>query len=319
MMILSKKKNLRNTLEKVRGKEIHIVTAFASGTEDHIDSLIKNNKKVSMVVGTINSFSSPKFITHCAKKKLKKFDFSVDFRAGESIHWKLYLVSPDTVIIGSANYTRLGLALTRDTCLKIKDGELYDKYLLEYSRLRKQRSVVAARDRRFSELLEIYSNTHREQQRNSGRSSANKSLKAWLMSEENQSIPVFIWSENHTKESREVAKNLLERETGDIGREAIREFFTYEGSPGELPYTEGNVVLTAKNDGKYLVWHTFDVILWDEGMFYIYSLKKPNSIYYKPFRLGRSKNSIAKMIPNWYEEGVSEVDRDEFERLAKIR
>src|SRR3546814_13962083 len=50
----------------------------------------------------------------------------VDFRGQRSIHWKLYLIAPKTVIIGSANLTGMGLDLTRDTCVVVKNQSLYD-------------------------------------------------------------------------------------------------------------------------------------------------------------------------------------------------
>ena len=239
MKILSEKMSLKKVLEDIRGKTVCIVSAFASGTEDDVDLLIKNNKRVSLVVGTINSYSSPLFMRHCAKKKLKEFDFSVDFRAEKSTHWKLYLVSPKTVIVGSANYTKLGLTLYRDTCLKIDDQKLYDEYLGKYMQLQKKNLVVNSKDKRFNGLLEKYSAIHREQQRSIGRTTANLSADAWIKSEVNQTIPIFIWSDNHTKETREMAEKLIEQETRDISRNKIREFFRYEAPQGELPYSEG--------------------------------------------------------------------------------
>jgi HKD family nuclease len=97
--ILTRTQNLRAILGEYRNTRIDIVVAFASKSEDLVDEMIKNNNKVSIIVGTINNFTDPSFIEYCQDLDKKKLDIYVDFRNNESVHWKLYLISPTTVII----------------------------------------------------------------------------------------------------------------------------------------------------------------------------------------------------------------------------
>lgn len=45
-----------------------------------------------MVVGTINSFTSPNFIERCGSEAGSNLSLWVDLRYHESVHWKLYLI-----------------------------------------------------------------------------------------------------------------------------------------------------------------------------------------------------------------------------------
>jgi len=68
MEILDTNNNLIDYLSKLKGKKITIVTAFASGTESIIRDLIGSND-VELIVGSINSFSSPIFIEAMKEEK----------------------------------------------------------------------------------------------------------------------------------------------------------------------------------------------------------------------------------------------------------
>ncbi len=121
MKILTSEENLNEFLEGLQNKDVVIISAFASGTEEVVDALLNQGNKLELLIGTINSFSSPEFFEHCKKIADDRFSMSIDFRYQNSIHWKLYLVKPDTVIIGSANFTTKGLSLERDTCVALND------------------------------------------------------------------------------------------------------------------------------------------------------------------------------------------------------
>lgn len=315
MEILNDKSSLGSLLSEYQGRDISIVTAFASGMEEYIDLLIENNRSVSIVVGTINSFSSPGFIYHCSKRKIKKFSFSVDFRREESTHWKLYLISPDVVIIGSANFTKLGLSLVRDTCVKIDDEQLYRKYLKEILKMKNNSRIVSSSDKQFRELLDEYTRTHREQQRNRGRTKSSQSAMKWLECEENQTFPLLIWHDNHTMETKKKAVELLKQEIGDVEKNDIRDFFTLEDDLESLPYSQGDVVLTSKDNGRYLAWHTLDVILCSKGVCYMYSLKKHDKGYYRPFSLGQIKKALQERMIDWREADVTELKRTDLEDI----
>ena len=61
MKILDNKNNLKDFLLKQYGKEITMVSAFASNTEKVIQELVKQENKIKLIIGTINAFSSPVF------------------------------------------------------------------------------------------------------------------------------------------------------------------------------------------------------------------------------------------------------------------
>jgi len=106
LRVLGRNSDLKKTLSSFSHRNIKIVTAFASGTEGIVESLLGEGNKVDIVVGTINAFTSPSFIEHCASHDDKNLSIHVDFRYESSFHWKLYLVDPNIVIVGSANFTK---------------------------------------------------------------------------------------------------------------------------------------------------------------------------------------------------------------------
>ncbi|OCG26570.1 hypothetical protein A9G11_13855 [Gilliamella sp. wkB108] len=158
MHILNNDKTLSQYLSEVKDQNIYIVSAFANGTEDIIKKLIDQNKHVELIIGTINAFSSVDFIKSCVKKAKnnEKFDFYVDFRYENSVHWKLYTVSPNLIIIGSANLTIKGLSLSRDTCISVKNQVLYNDYL------KKIPEVINSKSSDFSDKLNEYKEAHKK-------------------------------------------------------------------------------------------------------------------------------------------------------------
>lgn len=149
MKILDNKNNLKDFLLKQYGKEITMVSAFASNTEKVIQELVKQENKIKLIIGTINAFSSPVFfkkIREQIQKNEGNLSLSVDFGYENSIHWKLYLIKPATVIVGSANFTDIGLKLERDTCVIIKDESLYDSYVSKIETLERGKNILDSHD-----------------------------------------------------------------------------------------------------------------------------------------------------------------------------
>jgi hypothetical protein len=310
MVILGKDNCLASYLKSLRGKKISIVTAFANGTEDVIDILLKNQNAIELVVGTINSFSSPKFIDHCLDIDHEAFRLFVDFGYHNSTHWKLYLVDPDKVIIGSANLTNTGLSLLRDTCVVIEDHELHANYKKEISKLKKFGSVIDSKDsKKFGDYFDKYRSNHRRMQSGLARATHYDNVLEWLGDEANQLIPLFIWGSRYTKETVEIAHDLIDKDDDRVSRSDIRDFFTYECVQGELPYEQGDVVLCANSKGSYVDFYSFDRIISDGDINYIYSYKRKR--YPRPFKLNDIKSEIKERVPKWYEYELTELGRDE--------
>lgn len=318
MKILNSEKNLASYLGQIRGSEITIITAFASGTEDDVDLLLKNDNKLELIIGTINSFSSPDFMEYCVSNENKNLSLYVDFGYQESIHWKLYLINPETVIIGSANFTKTGLSLLRDTCLVINDEDLLKKYKKELVSLKASSNVVGCNHEDFHDHFKKYRESHRRMQAGRARIVQAISVEKWLGEEENQLIPVFIWEYYHTKDEESKAHKLLEESSGESSVSMLRDWFTLECNESNVPYKQGDVVLCMKSSGnvKQMDFFTFDRILHEDGRCYIYSYRQKH--YMRPFRLtDEIKKEIKNIVGVWYERDIIELKKSEIQSLAK--
>ena len=315
MQLLDENSNLEQFLTSIKGKKITIVTAFASGTESLIQTLLENNNQLELIIGTINAFSSPKLIEFCANCENKNISTLVDFRYQNSIHWKLYLVAPNLVIVGSANFTTTGIQLTRDTCVVIRNKELFDTYAEKVTALKKTDGVINVKDSRsFKIKLKKYCQMHDRCQAGMARTKQYATLTQWLEDDTNQSIPLLIWETEHSSETIKKAEELLGQYEDNV---FLRDFFTCECGKTDLPYTAGDVVLCVKNNGKYLNFFTFDRIVYDvgEGKHYIYSYRK--SRYLSPFNLNQEeKKKLKTLIPEILEKEEVVIERSLLESLV---
>ena len=163
MKILSCEASLRNFLLKQKHTTIQIFSAFAYSTADFVRGLKARNNSVEVIVGTINAFTDPQFIDDVASILPK--GLWVDFRGHKSIHWKLYLVAPMTVVIGSANLTDTGLNLTRDTCVVLRNQSLYDDYRKNVEALKGCSSdILRPNSKKFRAALKQYTELHERTQ-----------------------------------------------------------------------------------------------------------------------------------------------------------
>lgn len=323
MQVLDEKTSLRQYLGKVRNKKVTLVTAFGSGTEVFVDRLIKKNQ-VELIVGTINAFTSPEFIQHCMAKSSDQLTFFVDFGYHASVHWKLYLISPSKVIIGSANLTSTGLDLSRDTCVVIDSLEVYECYMGKIEALKKRRSVIAPSDRRFEGLLKRYIENHAMSQSGKARVHSNSDVAALLDDETNQCLPLFIWSSRHDREAIEKAAGMVEHfneERVDAGAPiALRDFSTYVPEDGQdFPYSEGDVVLSVDNMGRAAAFYTFDKIVppipGEDDRYFMFSFRRAH--YFKPFLLGKNtRAALKKLAPRWHQQRLVRLGRHELAKLV---
>lgn len=211
MMILNKTNELHETLKNIKDKNIQIVSAFASGTENVIKSLVANNKSVELIIGTINSFSSIEFIKYCIKlaKHNEKFKFFVDFRYQESVHWKLYAISDDNIIIGSANLTNKGLSLDRDTCLLVNDNKVYNEYLKEIENLKSNALVIPSNAVNFEEYLKKYKINHGKTMVAINESTQKLTLREWIKSQFFYELPLLLWDKEIPEDEEEFIENKI--------------------------------------------------------------------------------------------------------------
>lgn len=316
MKILNAQNSLKQYLEQVSDKLITIVSASASETEALVETLVENGNKVDLLVGTINAFTSPDFIDFCVRDSGANVTLHVDFRAQNSVHWKLILVEPDVVILGSANFTEIGLGLTRDTCTVIQDAALYADYLARAAAIKGSEGVMLGEDSPvFDEALEEYRQTHRRMQASLARGAQYLDGESWLGDETNQSIPLFIWYSDHSDDSEEKAEAFLRASSDGVDWDDVREFFTYECAEGVLPYEEGDMVLTARCNGTNIGFYTFDRILYRNGTYYIYSYRKKR--YTQPFKLEDAKERLKEAIPEWYEEMRTSLNRHDINSVVR--
>jgi len=54
MKILTSEENLNEFLEGLQNKDVVIISAFASGTEEVVDALLNQGNKLELLIGTIN-------------------------------------------------------------------------------------------------------------------------------------------------------------------------------------------------------------------------------------------------------------------------
>jgi hypothetical protein len=314
MKILKHENDLRGFLQEIHNKVVYVVSAFAIGTENVVDTLLNQGNKLELLIGTINSFSSPNFFDYCKEISTDRFSMSVDFRYQNSIHWKLYLVEPETVVIGSANFTSKGLSLERDTCVVINDESLLKEYLKQIGKIKSSDDVVGCDNERFQGCLKTYKENHRRMQAGRVRTVHSKNAIGWLADEENQLIQVFIWDSKHTKSTIRKAHKILGAEVDEKPEVILRDFFTIEDKEEGIPYKQGDLVLCMNENGSYPDFYSFDRIINHDGTNYIYSYKQKK--YTRPFRLDtKLKKSIKDRAKDWYEGSITEIDRAEIERL----
>ncbi|MDD5460918.1 MAG: phospholipase D family protein [Methylococcales bacterium] len=313
MKILDSSACLGDYLKSHKQKHIRIVTAFASGTEPILSILLDNANTIELLVGTINAFTSPKFIEYCAKHDSEKLKAFVDFGYQSSIHWKLYLISPNIVVIGSSNFTSTGIALTRDTCLVVKNTDLYCNYEKHFQELLERPNVISVKSQQFESAFNTYCVNHDRTQAGMARSRHYSTLEEWLSDETNQRLPLFIWDVKHTAETKAEATRLLQENSAEGDVPTLRDFFTYKAKKNELPFRQGDVVLCASNRGDYLGFYTFDRIIYSKQCHFIYSYRR--SQYQHPFDLNGLKKKLKRAIPDIFDREATHIDRDELQSI----
>ncbi len=318
MKILDSSESLDNYLTSIRNNHIQIVTAFASGTEETLSALLANGNTIDLIVGTINAFTSPKFIEYCAEHDSKHLKAFVDFGYQSSVHWKLYLISPKIVVIGSPNFTTIGISLNRDTCLVVEDADIYKNYVHRFKELLNKSNVIDVKSDQFELAFRKYCKEHDRTQAGLARSQHYSTLEEWLSNETNQQIQLFIWDGQHTSETKKKAQKLLKDNSTKGDTPTLRDFFTDDATEDELPYSQGDVVLCASCRGGHLDFYTFDRIIHDNGCHFIYSYRRRR--YQRPFNLEEGlKEQLKKLVMEIYkvdpDDIPTHIDRKKLQKI----
>lgn len=310
--------DLEKYLLKQCGRSITIVSAFASGTAKLLKSIATQND-VEVIVGTINAFTSPTFIDDA--RDLLHRRLWVDFRGNTSIHWKLYLVSPDIVVIGSANFTNQGIGMGRDTCVVIQDGHLFEEYQQQLTLLKSESEVLDGGALGFDDALERHREQHNRNQAalqiaHQGTQSASRSrtrkvppFDEWVK-QGFLTIPLFVWDENHTEEIKAEAvrivndqENVAEHAAGnaskpvDFQRRPYRDFLTEASDDSKPSFDPNTVVLATKANGAYMRFMQLDLVVRkaDRGLDFMIERRKVR--YPQPFEITPEiKASIVRLI-----------------------
>ncbi len=317
MEILGTDHNLENILCSIKDARVDIAVAFASKTKPVVDKLIANGNEVYLTIGTINCFSDPVFFKNCQEiaSQYSKLDFAVDFRYHNRIHWKVYLVSPNIVIIGSSNFTTVGLSMSRDTAVMIEDDNLYREYRQILSNLRANERVVAWNDKRFDRLFAVYEKQHR-----------NKPLPPingpvptfteWFAKEETDSLPVFIWENDFTPAEKiefdtEVIPHLRVDDNDSI--DYYRIGFAYN-EPHDY---EGKVILTMRRTGAQAKFEFVTKIIHNNEHWWLCGIKRKS--FQKPFVLANElKQAMRQVAENNHWQGKTILDSNDLQKLVEI-
>ena len=229
----------RDALLSMRGHELTIVSAVGRSTDEIglLRTLAEQNRRLTFIVGTQNCFTSPEFIKAGAKlaAELKNFEFVVDFRVPDSLHHKLTLISPGTVILGSSNFTKRGLGGQTDLMGTFADANMFASVTSDLKRIRRQVGVLAAGATGFDAALRHYKKKAlavgaiEHQKRIAGANTNpfkrgttnNVTLSQWLISDEATPLWAFAYTRDLDQEEKTAAKEIraeksLGRGTGSL-------------------------------------------------------------------------------------------------------
>ena len=325
--IVDSRRDLEKYLSSVKNTRIDIAVAFASKTESLVEKMLKNGNRVNLILGTINYFSDPVFIRHCqsiAQKKRSRLNFAVDFRGHESIHWKVYLIAPDTVIIGSPNLTTTGITMERDTAVAISDKRLYKTYLSLFTKLERDPQIVDCNERRFENLFSNYEEQRRRfpLRVTGNRSGKRRSVSApsfanWLKQDTAQTLPIFIWDSNLTPQEKKVFKTKIAPQITSRLEDSVdvRIVGCYQGHKQEQDYNNGDAILMLKSNGKHVHFEVADFVVFGAGNWWLCGIKRKR--FSRPFVITQKlAKAIAKNAAKWFEDDRPYLDSKDLRKLV---
>jgi hypothetical protein len=334
IQILDQTTSLEATLLSIKNSRVDIAVAFASKVEHLIDTLLKNGNTVSLIIGTINHFTDPAFILHCQKLsriKSTKLNIFVDFRGDNSIHWKLYLIGPSTIIIGSSNLTSIGVSMKRDTAIIVQDAALHQSYLTRMIYLKRDHpnDILHSQHAQFEQRFKEYQLAHRKtfgQMLASNTSSISSaelkripviSFIDWIDQEKSHILPLFIWS----REVSEEEKRIFEQKVVPLiseNNENFSEFCVigiYEESSKRQDYQNGEIVLMMRSSGSNIQFELIDMVIYYQEKWWLCGLN--SHTFKEPFELTSSLKKIIRQKRNdWILAGKTYLNSKDLRELA---
>ena len=291
--ILDENSSLETKLRFIKNSKIDIAVAFASKAEPLIDRMLGNGNTISLTVGTINNFTDPAFIRYCQKLSKfnpKKLNIYVDFRGDNSIHWKLYLIGADSVIIGSPNLTTVGISMRRDTAITVQNPALYQSYLTKIITLKRDYSadILHSQHKDFERKLQEYEIAYRKTfgqmltsrlVNNNRKQESSIDFLEWEAREKSQILPLFIWDRDATEAEEKLFEDKIIPAIND-GAENRSEFYIigiYEGSPKIQNYHSGEIILTMKSSGHHIRFQLASFVAFSHGRWWLCGLKSHQS------------------------------------------
>lgn len=326
--IITRENSLKQFLKTIHNTKVTIVTAFATNNESVIETLLQNGNQLTLLVGTINYFSDPAFIDRCMaliSENEALLELFVDFREDDSVHWKLYLVEPDIVVIGSPNLTETGLKMKRDIAVHLEDRDLYNQFQALVCKLQEQPLVLSSTHPSFEAELAAYRPKHRQQNLRRVRPIPPEplSFKTWVEREENQILPLFVWERDFTpqekKEFEELIKPTILEEYKTVGstqRPSIAKIGVWIDKIAEAPYEPNMVVLSMKNTGAYAYFDTVHRVM--PGKQNRWWLCRVGPKKMPPFELTKPLKALLKeKAAVWHKESKTYLDSNDLRNLAK--
>jgi HKD family nuclease len=319
--ILDTENSLDSFLRSVRNSKIDIAVAFASKTGDLIRTMALNGNQITLIIGTINYFSDPAFIEYCWKlTKRYPIEFYVDFRENESIHWKLYLVAPATVIIGSSNLTTTGLSMGRDTVVCLRDAKLYQAYQLLLGKLKQNDQVVKSAVPEFAALLAKYKDHHRETVRRPLKRESVSDFVAWVAKPETHILPLYTWYSYTTEEDRQVfADKIAPKMTSEAETDGVQLIGCYEGEKNVQHYHNDEVILEMESSGilDSIKFCMVNRVTYNSGRWWLCNFD--GNEFPKPFTLTDELRAIIKIkCEDWYKADKKYLDSTDLRELANL-
>ncbi len=290
-----------------------------------IKAMLNNNNKINLTVGTINCFSDPIFFEYCKElsdETNSSLKFTVDFRYNDSIHWKLYLISPETVIVGSANLTTIGVSMRRDTAVCIKDEILYNSYIDLIQINNGNNGVLDCKDIKFNEFFNTYKKNHRISCRYSQKDDNNNQVTdyiSWSSKDESSYLPVFIWENDFTKKDKEIFKNEISNQLIDnlAIRKSIYPVGWFHGTKSNKPYRDGEIILHMKNNGSHVRFYKVDFVIYWKNRWWLCSYRH-NRKESDLFQITSDfKEAIRQKVPTWYENDKTYLNSKELRIIAE--
>ncbi|RAP57897.1 phospholipase D family protein [Oleiagrimonas sp. MCCC 1A03011] len=321
MKVIDADSTLKDQIKDISNAHIRIVTAYVTDVLETLQELVSRNCRVEIIVGTIDCFNHPKHLAQIGV--LPGIDLHVDFRRQNSVHWKLYLLEPFDVIIGSPNFTGRGLKTSRDIAVSFSDQTMFVEFKQRINVLLKAPRVIKFGTAAYQREMAQYEADFEIEQRHRRSAIADgstPSVSDWLADERNQELKLYVWEDHHQEPEKQRAREMAVK-----GRKAaampesekspIREFFTT--SQKRTPLKAGDIVLCCRTSGAYMDFFRLDLIeRGGDGLLYMIDMKssKPARL----FNLSEAKARLAGYVQDNELVGPVTITRSELLDLFNI-